>query len=114
MNLGIQIFHSVNSPDQEFTLTLDSSHPESYPLNYPFLSIEIHDQWAKERRRILSSIQIPTNIDDLALVKNRFDGLERDVQKRKPQLELLEQKEHFNKFQICISHPSHFRTQKLL
>merc|ERR1711917_19132 len=124
-----------NFPDPKFDLISDSPHPDiapiqnldfkiyphlrfispqNSPINHAFLSIENHDQWAKERRRILSSIQIPTNIDDLALVKNRFDGLERDVQKRKPQLELLEQKEHFNKFQICISHPSHFRTQKLL
>ena len=48
--------------------------------------------WAGERRRILASLAIPESIDDLALLRTRFDGLERDVRKREPQLAQIEEK----------------------
>ena len=48
--------------------------------------------WAGERRRILAGLAIPESIDDLALLRTRFDGLERDVRKREPQLALIEEK----------------------
>ena len=47
--------------------------------------------WAAERRRILATLAIPDSIDDLALLRTRFDGLERDVQKREPQLAQFEE-----------------------
>ena len=49
-------------------------------------------QWANERIGLLSALTIPDNIEDLTLVKTRFDGLDRDVAKRAPQLSILEEK----------------------
>lgn len=47
---------------------------------------------ARINRRILAGLAIPESIDDLALLRTRFDGLERDVRKREPQLAQIEEK----------------------
>lgn len=60
---------------------------------YEFVNeCEAETQWATEKKALLDQLTIPDDIDELALAKTRFDGIERDVQKRSSQLDSINEK----------------------